>query len=287
MTSTPTSRTDVEAWTQRHFGLTLDNYPSNRGDQLTELLAKHAPSSWDGLTDEAAAILSIPETHFLRHPECFVALRTLLENVARARPVGRVRLWSAGCASGEEAYNLAALGLEVVGERVEVFATDFSQDAVDRAHEGVYGSWSLRGVDLAKVPWLRTRDDGRVQVADHVKAKVTFICGTLAEPGPPLDIDVAFCRNVLIYFCDEGSGRVLRRIATALRPDGHLIMAPTDPVPTELARWTQIQIPAPRPVRVYEPPVDTVREATPPLAPVAEPDAVDIAASIRELLRKP
>ena len=250
-------RDAVDGWAQRHFGLSLENYPTARGKQLAELLALHPTDAWDSMTDEAAAILSIPETHFHRHPECFAAMRVRLKDVAADRPRGPIRVWSAGCASGEEAYNLAAVAREVVGDRVRVFGTDFSQDAVGRARAGVYGTWSLRGNDLTTLPWLEPSEDGRYQVKDEVRKLVTFNCGTLAEPGPPYEIDIAFCRNVLIYFSDEGCGRVLRRIASCLRADGVLLTAPTDPVPSELGRWRPVRIPAPRTVRAYLPPKDT------------------------------
>ena len=270
----------VDEWAQKHFGLTLANYPSTRGDQLVEMLRNYPPATWDDLADDAARILSIPETHFQRHPECFVALSDLLRQVAKRRPTGPIRLWSAGCASGEEVYNLAAVGRQVVGDRIEVHGTDFSEEAIGKARKGVYGRWSLRGLAIEEMDWLQVKDDGQVCVVPEVAARVQFERGTLAEPGPPYQIDVAFCRNVLIYFCDQGSGRVLQRIAKALRPEGVLIMAPTDPVPTELGRWTQIQVEAPRPVRAYRPPEDTERSAGEPV-----PDSTsDIASSIRKLL---
>ncbi len=292
MEATPSALPDahaVEAWAQEHFGLTLENYPPGRGAQLASLLAQHPPGTWDALTDEAARILSIPETHFQRHPECFDVARQLLREVAQRRPSGPVRIWSAGCASGEEAYNLAALGLEEVGTRVQVFGTDFSHDAVARAREGVYGSWSLRGIEPSALAWLELREGRQVRVKDEIRAQVTFCVGTLAEPGPPYDIDLAFCRNVLIYFSDEGSGRVLRRIAASLRSHGHLIMAPTDPEPTELKRWTRVHRPAKRSVRSYQPPEGAYQPSpTPPAAASGAPrqdiQAGDLAKAIRDLL---
>ncbi len=269
----------VEDWIQDTFGLTLCNYPAVRGSQVRDLLARHDRASWDSLTSSIVSILSIPETHFLRHPECFDGLADRLRQLRRERPLGPVRLWSAGCASGEEAYNLAAIGLEVVGERVEVFGTDFSPSAITKAREGRYGKWSLRGHDASEMAWLSTDRRGGMVVDPPVRARVTFEVGQLVELGPPTDIDVAFCRNVLIYFSDEGGSRVLARIARSLRPEGVLVLAPTDPSPSALAAWTPVALEAPRPVRAYRPPPGTHAAAE----PVPEPD---IASVIRKLLSR-
>jgi len=268
----------VEDWIRGTFGLTLANFPAVRGRQVREMLAVHPRSAWAGLVPAVVSVLSIPETHFLRHPECFEALAHRLQVIGMERPSGPVRLWSAGCASGEEAYNLAAIGRRVVGRRVEVFGTDFSPSAVAKAREGRYGTWSLRGHRASEMTWLHEAEQGGIRVDDEIRALVTFEVGQLGEPGPPLDIDVAFCRNVLIYFSDEGSGRVLDRIASALRVDGILILAPTDPTPTALAQWTPVELEAPLPVRAYRPPG---RAQRPP--PAHEPD---VAEAIRQLLRR-
>ncbi|MEM6929919.1 MAG: CheR family methyltransferase [Myxococcota bacterium] len=268
---------DVEDWVQGTFGLTLDNYPAVRGVQVRGLLEEHPRSTWDALAPAVVAILSIPETHFLRHPECFDALSDRLRQLKTERPEGPVRLWSAGCASGEEAYNLAAVGHSIVGERIEVFGTDFSPTAVEKARKGVYGKWSLRGHDRSEMPWLGTDERGGLVVGLAVRNFVTFEVGQLAEPGPPSNIDVAFCRNVLIYFSDEGGSRVLDRIASSLRPDGVLVMAPTDPSPSRLKAWTPIQLDAPRPVRAYRPPAGGSAR------PYGDPEP-DLAQTIRALL---
>lgn len=269
----------VEAWIQGMFGLTLGNFPAARGAQLRALLEQHPRASWDELSRAAVGILSIPETHFQRHPECFDALAYRLRQIRAERPTGPIRLWSAGCASGEEAYNLAAVGLDVVGDRVEVFATDFSPAAISKAREGRYGSWSLRGHDLSEMSWLTADQRGGCHVVDEVRSLVSFEVGGLTDPGPPFDIDVAFCRNVLIYFSDEGGGRVLDRVARALRPDGLLILAPTDPSPRGLRAWSAVSLDAPRPVRAYRPPPGRSTPAPPR-------EEIDVAQAIRNLLRK-
>jgi chemotaxis protein methyltransferase CheR len=235
-----------------------------------------------------ARILSIPETHFARHPECFDAYAVLLEQVAKERPVGSIKLWSAGCATGEEAYQLAAMGREIVGDRVKVYGTDMSEAAVEIARKGRYAAWSMRGKAAKGLAWLTQQEDGGVQVDPSLQAFVDFRVGNLADPQViPGKIDIAFCRNVLIYFSDEGGSRVLDNIRSSLRPGGHLITAPTDPRFSGFEAFIPVARPGP-PVRIYQ------RDPSEAMVPAANDttagaaawgDGEDLAASIRKLLR--
>lgn len=281
----------VDAWLQSRFGLTLACYPAVRAEQIVASMPGPDEGAWDARLEAVAASLSIPETHFGRHPECFTALTAWLR---RRPPTARpLRVWSAGCASGEEAYNLAAVCRAVVGDAVEVLGTDFSEDAVRRARAATYGRWSLRGVDPAAAAWLRPGPGDEFVIDDDVRRLVRFRVATLVDDEPPRDVDVVFCRNVLIYFAEDGANRVLERIRTALRPDGILVMAPTDPHPSGLVAWgrafTEIEG---VPVRVYQPPLAAVRPAPPPPAteappaPCAQPIVpTDFAAAVRALLK--
>lgn len=279
----------VDAWLQSRFGLTLACYPQVRAEQIVASMPGADEVAWDARLDAVAASLSIPETHFGRHPECFTALAAWL----RGRPAtGRaLRVWSAGCASGEEAYNLAAVCRSVVGDAVEVLGTDFSEDAVQRARTATYGRWSMRGLDPAAATWLVPGPRDEYVVDDAVRRLVAFRVATLVEDAPPTDVDVVFCRNVLIYFAEDGANRVLERFRAALRPDGILVMAPTDPHPSGLAAWGRAMTEIDGvPVRVYRPPGATrapshhvPERPAPPEAPPIVP--TDFAAAVRALLK--
>ncbi len=175
--------------------------------------------------------LTVAESYFFRHPPHFDALRQLLSN---ARAEGRrVRLWSAGCAGGEEAYSMAISACEVFGNAaaVEVVATDLSPASLTRARAGVYRPWALRGTDEAfRQRWFRPTQSG-LMICDEVRALVTFAVGNLlrANEAPPA-IDIAFCRNVLIYFDDHGIAAIGDSLATALEPGGWLVLGPADPL---------------------------------------------------------
>jgi len=284
-------RSEVDTWLGGHLGLTLDNFPDAKGERLLDHLADKDREVWDDEVENLWQILSIPETHFARHPECFEALRDALHRIARARPAGTVKLWSAGCASGEEAYQLAAEGLDIVGDRVQVTGTDFSEDAVARATKGVYNKWSMRGAAAHELDWLTTDDRGDVTVDAKLRPHVQFEVGNLTDPAcAPKRVDVAFCRNVLIYFSTEGGERVLRNIIDSLRPGGVLILAPTDPTYAYLDTLETVELSASKPVRVYQAPGSALPEATPtarrrepePDSPIGE----DFASAIRKLLEK-
>lgn len=270
---------DVEHWVRRHFGLTLARFSEAKVGQLLQWLSSTPRSDWDASAGDICNLLSIPETHFARHPECFELLREVLEGVEVRRPTGSVKLWSAGCATGEEAYQLAATGLDVVGRRVEVFGTDFSGVAIERARAGRYRRWSMRGREAKSLTWLRPVLTGGVEVDARVRSNVEFRVGNLLEPlFAPSSLDVVFCRNVLIYFCEEGVEKVLANIRDALRPGGVLVLAPTDPQFSLLSDMEAIPFRNP-PVRCYREPGPVVRLKTP-----AEPWPGDLAASVRELL---
>lgn len=182
--------------------------------------------------------LTVGETYFFRDPKHFDFLRERLVERREAGTGGRVRLWSAGCATGEEPYSMAILALEVFGHAatafVEVIATDINADFLRRARVGIYGEWSFRGTPpLLRPTWFEPAS-GRFRVKSSVRGLVTFGPLNLArsaetEAGPS-DVDFVFCRNVLVYFGRDGIRTAQERFAGALRVGGHLVPGPSDPL---------------------------------------------------------
>jgi len=160
-----------------------------------------------------------------RHPYEILARHILPELGTTDR---RLRIWSAGCSTGEEPYSIAITVLEARGEGagVEVLATDISASALARAEAGVYDERSLdRGVDPERRRrFFRRREDGRWQVTDAVRRLVRFQPQNLKDSYLLLGrFDVIFCRNVLIYFSPGLKADILDRMAEALRPRGYLV----------------------------------------------------------------
>ena len=172
--------------------------------------------------------VTVQETSWFRDPPFFAALeRSLLPAAAtRARQAGRpVRVWSAGCAHGQEPWSLAILGAEL-GVPLEVVATDVTRAALARAEAGVYGERELRGLaPLRRRQWLEPTDDGRWRVKDELRGTVRFVVHDLVADVPTLpSADLVLCRYVLIYLSAAAADRVLASFARLLGEDGRLLV---------------------------------------------------------------
>ena len=185
--------------------------------------------------DELVDDLAVGETHFLRDPAQMDLLRrTILPALQRRGSPPRV--WSAACASGEEAYSLAIL-LEQAGldEGALVLGTDLSHVALDKARAASYSDWSMRGVSpLFLSDYFRHVRKRRVLV-DRIRQKVQFQRLNLVAPAEYASVgaagmDLILCRNVLIYFSQESVGRIAVRLYESLAEGGVLLTAGSDPL---------------------------------------------------------
>jgi chemotaxis protein methyltransferase CheR len=172
--------------------------------------------------------LVVGETYFFRDPNQMELVRAVFARLARAS-AGPVRVWSAGCASGEEAYTLAVLGLEAgLGERLRVLGTDVSPAAIERARLGTYSPWSFRAVDeAAAAGWFDPADRS---VRPEIAARVQFRTENLLH-GPPGRFHLVLCRNVLMYLTPDAVRRTAQVLASSLELDGHLVIGASDPLP--------------------------------------------------------
>jgi len=173
----------------------------------------------------------VGETYFFRHPEHFAALEEAAQ-AAAARGKPYTSAWSVGCATGEEAYSLAmALGPYAHG-KLTVVGSDISPRSLERARLGRYSTWSVRG-SMRPNPGLRETAEGW-EVAPEVRARVSFARVNLARealapPAPlPPQVDVIFCRNVLVYFTPERVSAVLARLGASLAEGGLLVVSAMD-----------------------------------------------------------
>jgi chemotaxis protein methyltransferase CheR len=158
----------------------------------------------------------------------------------RQRSDRRLRIWSAGCATGEEAYSIAILLTEMVYNlsswNILILATDINRDALKRAQEGLYAPWSFRGVEkrIQDTYFTPTRER-EYAIADRIKRMVTFdYLNLVADPYPSLlsntnGMDVIFCRNVTIYFKPEVTQRVIRNLNSCLIEGGWLVPGAAEP----------------------------------------------------------
>ena len=200
--------------------------------EYLEMVSQAGSPERQELLDE----VTIQETHFFRNPPQVRALRAhVLPELLRAAAGGerRLRIWSAGCSTGEEPYTIAMILRELLpttaGWDVKVVATDVSERALAAARDGVYGS---RAVQLASPEELArffvARADGRYAVRPEVRELVEFRHHNLVTeppPFPPSDrLDLVLCRNVTIYFSRETTRDLVSRLHAVLRDGGYLFL---------------------------------------------------------------
>jgi chemotaxis protein methyltransferase CheR len=187
-------------------------------------------------SEEASALareLTVGETYFFRHNDQFRAFAeiALLARIRERASDRRLRLLSAGCASGEEAYSLAMILKETATDLVfdtSILAVDINPGALERAAEARFSTWALRETaPEAQKRWFRS--SGRDLVLDpEIRSAVTFEQRNLTsddiELWRPDFYDVIFCRNVIMYFSPEKMRAVIDRIARSIVPGGYLFL---------------------------------------------------------------
>lgn len=171
-------------------------------------------------------------TAFFREAHHFEILRAsvLPPLIARARAGGRVRLWSAGCASGQEAYSIAMVLLdlcpEAAGLDIRILASDIDPVSLERARDGAYHPDVLAGLSAdLRARWFLPQPDGPARVSPALAAPIRFRALNLAAAWPLKGpFDAVFCRNVTIYFDRAVQNRVWSGFAELLASDGHLFI---------------------------------------------------------------
>ena len=190
-----------------------------------------------------ACHLTVGETYFFRDPNAFGALQEhILPALIRSRrQCGQtLRVWSAGCATGEEAYSIAILIQRLIPDfrrwHITILGTDINPHALDKAESGIYGEWSFRNnpPDWLKNDYFRPIERGRYEIIPSVRDSVTFTYPNLIKDTYPSLInetngmDIIFCRNVLMYFKPVLATQVLCRFGLSLVDGGWLVISPTD-----------------------------------------------------------
>jgi chemotaxis protein methyltransferase CheR len=174
--------------------------------------------------------VSTNETYFFREDNHFGALsRTILPELFRAG--GRVRIWSAGCSTGEEVYTLRIIADEAAraagGGEVSIVGTDISTTVIARAREGIYRGRALRLVPPQMLSrYFEPLEDESYRVNAEGRARVEFKVHNLFVDPPPGDrINIIFCRNVMIYFDKPTQTKLVDGVfARAIHPDGYLFI---------------------------------------------------------------
>jgi two-component system CheB/CheR fusion protein len=187
---------------------------------------------------EVAALyqdIFIHVTSFFREPETFAALqRRFLPSLMANRPKNEpLRIWVPGCSTGEEAYSIAIALLEFLDKRafgasVQVFGTDISAAAVDRARTGVYSAAAVANVSPERLTRFFVKVGDSYQIGKQVRERCVFARHDLGKDPPFSKLDLISCRNVLIYMGAALQERVLSFFHYALKPGGFLLLGKSE-----------------------------------------------------------
>ena len=256
---------------------------------------------WDDARSALCArFLTIGETYFFREPRAL----DLVCDLARARVARRdtrpLRIWSAGCCTGEEPYSIALTLRRCVPQLgpggATILATDLNDAFLDFARAGIYRRWSFRRSDPADLDaFFRPLGDGRFEIDPRVREAIRFASLNLAAGTYPsvatgtAGQDVIFCRNVLMYFGQEQARRVIARLRDCLVDGGWLVVNASEASTTLFAGFAPVyhedavffrkcalrapaEIPAPAPAVALAPPAPAPAPAPAP-GPVLAPPA--------------
>jgi two-component system, chemotaxis family, CheB/CheR fusion protein len=171
-------------------------------------------------------------TSFFRDGDLWSTLRDdVLPDLAALGGTGPIRVWSAGCASGQEPFTIAMLLAELLGEegyrdRVKIYATDIDDEALGEARRAVYTTRQVADVPANLLERYFTRSaSGELFTFDRdLRRAVIFGRHDLIQDAPISRVDLLFCRNTLMYFNAEAQGRIMARFAFSLNPAGHLVL---------------------------------------------------------------
>jgi len=268
---TPALREGLEKLVTSRLGL---HFPQERSTELDRGISAAArelgfPSSAafiEGLlsspprrdhVEVLASNLTVGETYFFRDPNTFNALEqaVLPELIRRRQETRRLRIWSAGCATGEEPYSLAILLHKLIPDRklwhITILATDINSRFLKKAAGAAYGEWSFRDTPS----WLKERyftktGEGRFELLPEIRSMVTFSHHNLAEDPYPSILNntnamcLILCRNVLMYFTPEAATRTIRALRRSLVDGGSLIVGPCELSTALIDEFSAMTVPA-------------------------------------------
>jgi chemotaxis protein methyltransferase CheR len=201
--------------------------------------------------------LTINETYFWREPEVFnVLIEKILPGIIKQKTIDekRIRIWSAGCSTGEEPYSLAiALHRAIPGIKdwnITILATDINPRILRKAAAGIYGEWSFRNVPVwLKEKYFTSRTDGKFEINPDIKKMVTFAYLNLAEDVYPTPVnntnamDIIFCRNVLMYFVPSRGNKVAQKLYKSLVEGGYLMVGASELSQVQFLQFRAVHFP--------------------------------------------
>ncbi|OQY10413.1 MAG: chemotaxis protein CheR [Marinitoga sp. 4572_148] len=225
----------------RHFQLDLRGYKQHRvRRRIDMLMRKYSYKDYktyfedlrrdSKLWDEFLDKLTINVTEFFRNPEKWNYLKkNILPQILRERG-NSIKIWSAGCSTGEEPYTHAILLEELKAPKsIKVLATDLDKFVLAKARKGIYSERSMVNVsDELKKKYFRKVSEDSYEVLHSVKSRVIFKQHNLLMDPFEKNVDIISCRNVVIYFDMEAKNKLYKNFSTSLRKGGILFVGSTE-----------------------------------------------------------
>jgi two-component system, chemotaxis family, CheB/CheR fusion protein len=209
----------------------------------TDYLEVH-PDEFPQLFD----MVLINVTAFFRDAAAWEALAARIPKLLAARPAeSAIRAWSAGCASGEEAFTIAMvlaehMGIDAVARRVKIYATDLDDDALTQARHATYGAKGVEGVPPELLERYFTRNGSSFVFNKELRRAVIFGRHDLVQDAPISRVDILTCRNTLMYFNAETQTRILNRLHFALNDDGIIFLGKAEMLLTHGNLFTPVDL---------------------------------------------
>jgi len=175
------------------------------------------------------------ETYFFRNEPQLKAFRAIIipQLVKKLSGISdaRVKIWSAGCSSGEEPYTISIIFQEEAfkGRKIpyEILASDISREILDKAKRGIYGKYSMRNITNTQIVTFFSKEENKHKIKENISRPILHKIINLAEPNSypfTSKFDLIFCRNVLIYFDEVGKKEVIKKFYDLLNPGGYLFI---------------------------------------------------------------
>lgn len=239
---------------ERGINSAIREFELQNAESFLEWLLSSSPTR--SQIEILASHLTVGETYFFRDKPLFRALEAqiLSEMIRRRRKSGRyLRIWSAGCSSGEEPYSLAILLSRMIPDiadwNITILATDINTRLLRKGKEGVYGQWSFRDIQPGVQEVFFHSRGKRFELHSRIRKMVTFFYLNLVEDTYPSlvnntnALDIILCRNVLMYLVPEATDKVVQKFHRSLIEGGFLIVNPTESSEHISSKFSTIRVP--------------------------------------------
>ncbi len=209
---------------EKRYGVLFDEEKLKIELEMHNLTADRVLSDPRVFEDFVGDIL-IKETYFFREKGHFEILRDRIFNeIVEKR--GKIRIWSAGCATGEEPYSISIFLKRKCADNCEILGSDASKKAIEKAKEAIYTKSSLRALTEKEIDLYFERLEGSLFRLRSLYRNVTFFTHNLLDPLPLKwgKMDVIFVRNTIMYFSERAKKRAIGNLKSVLRDDGYIIL---------------------------------------------------------------